>query len=345
MSIPGLMRRGSLLASAAALVALGLTASPAWAQETAQVPDFSLDRLELNAGLGPLLAGSGELLSPGTMRFSLVGHYQRNPFLIASGTEKLPLVRERVTGVLAVAWGVLPWLELDAALPVVAWQEGSNLSELGIASPDWTGVGSPRLHGRVGLLNLSSAGWVDLALEVGVGLPVGRNGALAREAGTSLTGRVLVGGRLGPLASALDVGGLLRPTVSLGTATGSQDDVGNELRVGGTLSTTGTPLRGELGIRAAFSHGRTWGTGELLGGARYALGETVEVFALLGLGFGGEPGTPLYRGLLGVALTHVPRPKTEPDIFEIITLPPRASPAAEEPEDTSEPEEEGAEPE
>ena len=114
-------RRGPDRWSAA--LALLLCASVAQAQEeeqTSPLPSFSLERLELNPGLGPLVLGSGELLPYRTLRVSLVGHYQRSPLAVEQEGERLSLVQDRTTGWLALAYGVLPWLELDAQIRA-AW--------------------------------------------------------------------------------------------------------------------------------------------------------------------------------------------------------------------------------
>jgi outer membrane protein OmpA-like peptidoglycan-associated protein len=315
-----------------ALAALVLCLPTAGAQEAEPLPDFALERLELNPGRGALLVSGGALLAPGDLRVSVVGHYQRDPLVTFREGQRLALVRDRLTGVLAAAYGVLPRLELGAQLPVVTLQEGADNSGQGLAAAARSGWGSPRLQGRVGLLSQASESEdaVDLAVELELGLPVGSSRALAREAGTSLLGQVMVGGSWGPVAPALEVGVLLRPSVSLGPSTGSRDEVGSELRLGAGLSTVGHVLRGELGLRAAFSQGRTHSTLEVLSGARYAPVPMMEVFALGGVGFGSEPGTPLYRLVFGMAFNTAPPAEkvTEPEVvYELVTLTPRKSSA------------------
>jgi OOP family OmpA-OmpF porin len=323
------------------LAVVGLSVSTAWAQQAQPLPDFALERLEVNPGRGALLVSGGELLEPGELRVSVVGHYQRDPLATYREGQRLALVRDRLTGVVTAAYGVLPRFELGAQLPLVTLQEGADASAQGIAAPARSGWGSPRLQGRVGLLSQGREEPVDLAVELELGLPVGSSQALAREAGTSVLSQVMVGGRWGPVAPALEAGVLLRPSVSLGPSSGSQDEVGSELRVGVGLTTVGQQVRGELGVRAAFSRGRTSSTAEVVGGARYAPVPTMEVFALGGLGFGAEPGTPLYRVIFGVAFTTARQaepPVREPEIvYELVTLAPRKPPEPKQDEEVASP--------
>ncbi|MDY7232352.1 OmpA family protein [Hyalangium rubrum] len=319
MSLP-IHRRGGGARWGVALVLVGLAVASAHAQESSPLPNFSLERLELNPGRGPVVLSGAELLSARELRVVLVGHYQRKPLSVYSEGQRLSLVKDRATAVLALAYGVLPWLELGAGLPVVALQQGDDLTAQGISSPSSSGVGSPWLQGRLGLLSEASEDLVDVALKVGVGLPVGSTSVLAREAGTSVGAQVMVGKRLGLVAPVLEAGVLLRPSVALGDASGSQDEVGNELRVGAGVTTVTSPLRGELGLRATFSQGRTTATVEALAGARYAPVPTMEVFAVGGMGFGQEPGTPQFRVLIGLAFTLAPDPPPEPEIiYEFVT--------------------------
>jgi outer membrane protein OmpA-like peptidoglycan-associated protein len=306
-----------------------LFAVTAGAQEAEPLPGFLLERLELNPGRGGLVVGGGQLLLKGQLRMSLLGHYQREPLALSPSGQQLLPVRDRVTAVAMGAYGVLPWLEVGAQLPVVVVQDGGELGAQYVVPPASAGVGSPRLSGRVGLLRQASEDAVDLALELGLGLPVGSPRALAREAGPSVTGRVMVGGQWGLVAPALELGMLVRRSVQVGTELGSQDEVGTELRLGAGLTTVGEVLRGELGVLAGFSPGRTNATAEVLGGARFLPVPALEVFALGGVGFGGEPGTPRYRALLGMAFSLEPPPEPVPEpeiVYELVTLKRRATP-------------------
>jgi OOP family OmpA-OmpF porin len=321
-------RRGPVRWGAA--LALLLCASIAQAQEeeeaqTSPLPSFSLERLELNPGLGPLVLGSGELLPHRTLRVSLVGHYQRSPLAVEQAGERISLVQDRTTGWLALAYGVLPWLELDAQLSGVAVQQGGDLTSQGIRAPSRSGLGAAWLSTRVGLVNPIPQEAFHLAMELGAGLPVGPEGALAHDPGISARGRLLLGRRFGWVTPAFEAGILLRSTVAFGTSLGTEDRIGNEARFGAGL-TVGRELRGEVAARAAFSWEQSRTSAEVMGGLRYSPSPVLEVFALAGTGFGAEPGTPRFRALAGLAFRTDadPRPEPEEVIYELVTpLPPR----------------------
>lgn len=318
-------------------LALLLCASVAHAQETTPLPSFSLERLELNPGLGPMTLGSGELLPERALRVSLVGHYQRSPLAVQIEGDRRSLVQDRTTGWLSLAYGVLPWLELDAQLSGVAVQQGEDLTSLGIRAPSRSGLGMPWLSARLGLLKPNSQQAFHLAMELGAGLPVGPEGALVHNPGVSARGRFLLGRRFGIVTPALEAGVLLRRTVVFGTSLGTQDRVGSEARFGAGL-TVGQTLRGEVTARAAFSWEQSRTSAEVAGGLRYSPSALLEVFALGGAGFGEEPGTPRFRALAGLAflLGADPRPPPEEVFYELVTpLPPRKSSSQAPREDTS----------
>ncbi|RYZ42416.1 MAG: OmpA family protein, partial [Myxococcaceae bacterium] len=306
-----------------AALGLLLLAAPGLAQEAAPVTSFSLERLEVNPGLGPLTLGNGELLAPGSLRVSLLGHYQRAPRVFHVDAEDASFLRYRTTGLLALAVGVLPWLELQGQLPVVVRQRGDDLTaSQGVASPSRSGLGAPRFDARLGLLGRLSPEALHLALDLGVQLPVGASGALVRDSGVSGWGRLLLGKQFGWVSPALEAGVLLRPSVSLGAE--ASDSVGSELQVGAGL-TVGTALRGEVSARGAYAWEQQRTRGEVLGGLRYAFARWLEGFALGGVGLGDAPGTPSFRVLAGLALFIGPAPRPPPQniVYELVTALPR----------------------
>jgi OOP family OmpA-OmpF porin len=83
-----------------AWVALGsLTAVRAFAQTTANPPQFELERLELDpSALGSLMVGTGQALEDGTYRIGLAFQYERNPLLLqVNGTNSGAVVANRLT--------------------------------------------------------------------------------------------------------------------------------------------------------------------------------------------------------------------------------------------------------
>ncbi|WP_224240614.1 OmpA family protein [Hyalangium gracile] len=289
-------------------LATALTGATALAQP-AGLPEVELERLILNpSGQGSLLLGTGELLPGGSYRFSLLGHYENNPLVIYQGDEKLgSVVKHRLTGHLAAAYGLSERLEVAMQVPVLLMQSGDDLSRLGLGEPrKGVALGTPYLSLRLGVLSERAEDAVDLSVGVHAGLPLGSSTALARESSLRAFPSVMVGKRFGFLRAALDAGISLRPSADFDGDTDEGDALGNEVRLGGVLATTGEGLRGELNLIGNIPLQEGITTLEALAGARMPLSETLEGFAMVGVGLGRSPGTPTFRGLLGVAYGNVP---------------------------------------
>lgn len=270
---------------------------------------FELERLELNTGRGSLLSGDGELLVRGGLNVGLVGHYQHLPLVLQNGQGQLDRVRHRAGTVLGASYGVLPWLEVGAQLPVILWQRGDDPTRLGLPPLSTSGLGTPVLQARLGLLSQRQEHPLNLAVDLGAGLPLGSESALARDAGPRLRARVTVGRKWARLEPALDAGVLVRPAHPL--SGNDPTRLVPELRLGATVAVTGPRLRGELAVRSAFSPDTRYASIELLGGARLALTPRWELFALGGPGLGAAPGTPTARVLLGLNFHMEPPPGLE----------------------------------
>ncbi|WNG16628.1 OmpA family protein [Cystobacter fuscus] len=294
-------RRLSLFATLM-LAATSLAGSDALAQPTG-LGRFELERLVLNPnGQGSLTVGTGELLPQGGYRLSLLGHYENDPLVMYRDGNRLgSVVRDRVTAHLLAAWSPLRWLELGAQLPVVAWQKGDDLSGQGVGAPARTGLGTPTVYARLGLLAQQREAPLDLALELGVGLPVGSVDTLSRDGSVRLEPKLMLGRRFGGLRAGVEGSVLVRPSVMVGGEE-VEDVLGSEVRLGAAVSTTGPGLRGELNLRGVLPLGGQPQSMELLAGLRLPLSERVEAYALGGPGFGDTLGTPTFRVLLGVAL-------------------------------------------
>ncbi|AKI99981.1 outer membrane protein OmpA-like peptidoglycan-associated protein [Archangium gephyra] len=296
----GTMRAGVMRLSVVASLLLG----PAALAQPAGLPAFELERLELNPnGRGSLLMGTGELLPKGGFRLSLAGQYENDPLVMYRNGNRLgSVVGNRVTGHLLAAWAPMQWLELGLQLPLVVWQSGDDLGAQNIAAPASTGLSTPTAHVRLGLLAQRREAPVDLALELGVGLPVGSVDTLSRDSIVRLSPKVMLGRSFGALRAGVEAGALIRPAVVLGDVGEVQDELGNEVRLGAVVATTGEGLRGELNVRGSVPLTRESGSLEVLAGLRLPLGESLEAYALGGPGFGNAPGTPTFRLLLGVAV-------------------------------------------
>lgn len=284
-----------------------LSCSAAAAQTAAA--GFELERLELNAGQGSLLSGNGELLAPGGLSAGLAGHYQHLPLLLQNPGGDLDRVRHRVSTVLAGSYGVLPWLELGAHFPVVLWQQGGEPSRVGLPPLTAYGLGTPVLQARLGLLSQRLEQPMNLAVDVGVGLPVGSESALARDPGMRLRARATVGRRWAWLEPAIEAGVLLRPANPLSGAASA--GLIPELRMAAVVAVTWQRLQGELSLRSAFSSDTPHPSVEVLGGGRVPLSSRLELSVLGGPGIGAAPGTPTARVLLGLTFHTQPPPNLE----------------------------------
>jgi OOP family OmpA-OmpF porin len=291
----------------AAIAVTLLVCSLASAQSTEQLPGFDLERLETNTGHGTLLVGNGELMVPGGLSVSLLGHYQRLPLVLNDGEQDLQVVRNRATAQLSASYGVLSWLEVGAQLPFVLWQQGDDPTLVGLGPLAAQGLGTPVLQARLGLLSRRQRQPVDLSADLGVGLPLGNGSALAGDDGPRFHARMTVGTVLGSVQPSLEAGVLFRPSILLATSDGSAKQGANsEIRLGAALATMGKGLRGELGLRATLSPQVSM---DLLGGVRFPLLVGLDAFVLGGPGLGGALGAPRFRMLAGVSFSSEPPPK------------------------------------
>jgi OOP family OmpA-OmpF porin len=277
--------------------------------QPAGLPEVELERLTLNpGGTGSLLLGTGELLRGGGYRFSLTGHYENDPLVLFVDGERVgSVVKHRVTGHLAGAMGLTDWLELSAQVPVLLMQRGDGLTARGVGMPaEGLALGTPYVGLRLGLLSQNDDDALDLAVGASAGLPVGSAEALARDSGVRIMPSLMVGKSFGFLRASVDAGVALRSRTVFSDDANVRDELGTELRLGGTLATTGEGVRGEVNVIGYLPFERAGNSVEALAGVRLPLSDSLEAYALAGLGFDKAPGTPSFRGLLGVAFGHQP---------------------------------------
>lgn len=296
--------------------ALGVLISAASAQ-TAKVPGFELERLELDPfAIGSLVLGTGELPPPQTFRLSLAGQYELKPLVAMLGDRQLgAVVRDRIGLHLTAAYALHERIALGLHLPIVAYQSSDDLSSVGIQSPSSGGFGNPVLMGRLGLLRDGLEAPFDLALQLGLGIPIGSQDALASAGAFSFIPKLMAGKRVRSLfLASVEIGAQVTSTVKF-----RQQDLGSQLAVGASLSTLGERLRGELTYRSGVSFSGLPYAAELLGGGRFALTPGLELFALAGPGFSRAPGSPTFRALIGLAFRGgrapaaiVPEPLVDP---------------------------------
>jgi outer membrane protein OmpA-like peptidoglycan-associated protein len=320
----------------AALVVGALVASPALAQ-TAPVKTFDIEQVALSpGGQHSLLLSTGDTLGQGELRLSLAAQYQRNPLVLVESEERQgAVIGRRFSSHLGVAYGLSDSVELALQLPVILAQKGDDLSARGISPVSGTVMGAPVLQGRFVLARQSPTSLGDIGLNLGLALPLGSTTGLSQDPGAGLAFNAGAGfGR--------DVGSLFRLGAEVGAVVRRRerlsnytprviDQVGTYLTVGGSLSTLGEGLRGELSARAQVAVTQTMSAGEVLAGARYPMTQSLEVFALAGPGFGQMPGSPEFRAFAGVAMRPFPaREKEQPQAL-VASVTPAPAPACPEP--------------
>ncbi|QSQ22154.1 OmpA family protein [Pyxidicoccus parkwayensis] len=293
-----LLSSRSRLAAAALSCFFASTFAVAAEGEPPRLPAFDLERLTVSpTSRGAMLGSDAMLLEPGALRLAVVTHYEHHPLvMVRDGRRVGEVVRERALLHLAVAVAPHPRLELGAAVPVLLGQGGMSLTGLGLGELRRSGMGTPVVRARVGLLRETDGALVDLAAEVEAGLPLGRSEALLGDGHWSATPRLAVGKVFQRMRVSLEAGARLRERVQVGS-----HSVGSEVPFAMGVTNVDGALRGEVQLRASapLTNGALW-AGEVLAGARYLFSERFEVFAFGGPGLGVAPGVPVFRVLAGV---------------------------------------------
>lgn len=309
-------RRSSRGVATRAVLALSvmasLVATSAWAQDPTPLPGFSLTRFSLNdAPLGGLGAATGDLLPARKFRASIAFHYENNPLVLFRDNQRQgALVGNRLNLHVSASYGITSFLTANLELPFVLYQGGDDLTQAAhVLSPDSFGLASPRLSVRLGIMSQRKGGLladapVDLAFQLGTAFPFGVGNALAVESGWNVFPQLSAGRDFGPVRFGGEIVGLIRPSaVTLSNGSVVRDQIGSQLGLRALLSSTGDGVRFEGSFHTLVPLGgeQTPAGFELLGGVRAPLGP-VELFLLVGPGFGSLPGTPTVRVLGGVAL-------------------------------------------
>ena len=302
-----LWRRGSKkVAKSVAAVAVATVATTASAQSV-EVSGFDLEQLQLNPGArSALVVGGGDVLLPMDFRVAASLGYQHAPLVyFQDGERRAALVENRLTTTLSGAFGVLPWLEVGASVPLVVFQNGQAVTSsrgdmIAGAVPQQVSFGTPWLQARLAPFQERNGAPVDFGVTLAVGIPLGATGSLTSE--PYVTGQVIAGAArtVGPVRIALDLGAHLRADRTIAV----NDVIGSRLLGGLGVSTINGPLRGEVSLRGFIPLAGESVSAELLGGARYSFGD-FEVFGLAGPGIGNAPGTPAFRALVGVSFGGV----------------------------------------
>jgi outer membrane protein OmpA-like peptidoglycan-associated protein len=283
-------------------IAFLIAAGQARAAPLQPLPNFSLERFNLDAdGLGSLALGSGLTLPARSFRISAGLQFERDPLLLnLDNAYAGAIIRNRFTLNLTGAFAVNRWLEVAGQLNVVPNQVGNDLASVGFDQPGKAAFSEPFLSARAGLLRSEEGAPLDLAVQLGLGVPLASAQAFGRNDSPSLAPRVMASRNVGTVLASLDVGTLLRTNVAL---PGGQR-IGSELDGGVALATDLLQrLRAETSLRFVQPFTKVPGGLELLAGLRYRALPRLEVFAIGGPGFHDSPGTPTFRAMLGAAFT------------------------------------------
>ncbi|HYH95620.1 flagellar motor protein MotB [Hyalangium sp.] len=287
------------------LLALSLLSTSAVAQP--RLPSFDLQRLQFEpSSLGSLVVGTGRTLDQGVFRGSFQVHYEQQPLSFDERWDPAAgqaLVEGKFTTHLTAAYGVLPWLQVEAQLPVIFNQTGTRTIQA--VPPSRAGMGTPWVGARTGLLSVKRGAPVNLGLGVSAGLPVGSSDALARE-DFAVFPRLQLGVQSEGYQAGVEVGALLRKEVDISEISQREKDVvGNELRLAATVTSLGgKKTRGELSVLTSVPlGGGRMSTEVLLAIRRHAL-PWLDLYVLGGPGIGTAFDTPSFRVIAGAAFSN-----------------------------------------
>ncbi len=328
------------LGVALAAVAL-LSAGGAFGQSrSVPFPRVNIERFSFNpAAKDSLAVDMGELLDEGGYRVGIGLQYADSPAVTRLGDEYANLrLDNRFMGHLTGAYSPNKWVQLEFQLPIIFNQsESSALSDRGFAQISSNGVISPLVGARVGLLRQHEGMPLDLALSATIGLPFGDAGALGRDPQVPFRpalslgrdfGKVKVGGQLYAQFRSQENYGPSYRGVSPSNLDTVEHEMGLALAASGTVT---DGLRAEVGLISDFALENGGNSTQTFVGARYALSEKMEVFALGGPAFGELVGTPTFRVMGGLAfgmggVASSPKPAPAPEPIAVIT--PEPEPAA-----------------
>lgn len=278
-----------------ALVLATLVAARLALAQLPPLPQFDLSRLEVNSSaMGSLVVGTGEMAPPGSLRLSLAVEYENNPLLYFDGTQFVgSVISDRFTLHGIGAWSPMDWLGLGIDVPLVAQAGGTDLTALGIPLPVSYAAGSPSVSVCLGLLSAAKGAPIDAALEVGMKLPIGTDGAWVRDSVLNVAPKLLMGRQLGPLRAGLEVGTRWRAAA---------DASENRVLLAGVLALgQAGGLRAELSGRTSVSFDGQAERLDVLAGLRLPVAG-LELFALAGPELGAPQDITTFHVLMGVGL-------------------------------------------
>lgn len=289
------------------LLAPALLPGASFAQyEYRPLPAFELERLQLDPGaLGSLVVGTGRTLGQGVFRGSVQFQYEQLPLSFEDAWDPnagLGVVEGKFTTHVTAAYGVLPWLQVEAQLPFILNQSGSRVMDM--VPPAKTGLGTPWLGVRAGLLSTQRGAPLNLAVDLSGGLPVGSSTALARD-DFMLLPRLQAGLQREDFQVGAEAGVLLRSRKDFSARSQREHDVlGSELRVGATVTSLGgKKTRGEVSALVGIPLSDGHVSGEVLLAIRRHMRSWLDLYVLAGPGLGKAMDMPTFRVIAGASFS------------------------------------------
>ena len=278
----------------------------------AAAPDFGIERLWLDpAAVNTMVVGTGEIAPEGTARLSLAGHWENSPLVFqepdywgngVAGNQSgghNNIVGDRATIHIGGAVSLTRNFEASLSIPIIAFQQGTP--DKYVPKLPRAGMGTPALGLRYVLARQADSG-VNVAAAGEVAPGLGADASYGTSKFWSYTPRLEVGHQF----SGWVVGGQFGALLRTGQIYLNNSAIGSEMLWGLTAATTNRPLRFEASVRGNLASRSLEQSAEALVGARYQFCSAFEAFALGGPGFFKEPGTPMWRGVLGIAYTGAP---------------------------------------
>jgi outer membrane protein OmpA-like peptidoglycan-associated protein len=293
------------LAAASAVVG-----GAAFAQSlTKPLPQYNLERFPLNvSGNGDLAMQAGTLNPEGSLRFSMFGEIADDAQLNRSvdGFASYAVTRKLLW--LQGTYAANKWVQFSLQVPFVLFQNGASaLPGNGFASYESSGIATPYVGGRVGILRQSDTMPLNLALDVRVGLPLGDSRNFGSDLRAPILPTLSASHDFGQWRLSGQVGATFRSQSTAVLLSGNdQDTFDHEMGVGIGVSgapVKDLPLRLEASGNLGMALKNSAATVQTFAGARYALSQGTEVFLGGGPAFGSLIGTPKFLVMGGVSLT------------------------------------------
>lgn len=169
-----------------------------------------------------MTVGGTETIAQGNVGFGLVGSYQSRPVTIQTPTGAGPMSRNaidnQITSTFLFSYGITKKLEIDAALPVTIFQDGTGMQPI---------TGGAPLHDTAARdlrFGIAYALIPHLAARFEMSAPTGdKNGQLAGDRGAVWIPSIAGDLRMGRFFAGAELGARLRATTGLlGARVGSQ---------------------------------------------------------------------------------------------------------------------------